>query len=44
MPASIEVTKSHAEHQSEGKWIAWTKAHTPLKIGNRFIRATVPRS
>src|SRR6476469_747606 len=43
VPAGVIMSKSHSEHQSVGEWVARTKAHTVLEVGNRRIRPAAPR-
>src|SRR6267378_336283 len=44
IPASVIMSKSHSDHRSVGIWVAWTKAHALLEVGNRRIRSAVPNS
>src|SRR5260221_10208210 len=39
---SVIMSKSHSGYRSVGVWVARTKAHTPLEVGNRCIRPAVP--
>src|SRR5437667_12034507 len=44
IPTSVIMSKSHSDHRCVGKWVARTKAHTLLEVGNRGIRPAVALS
>jgi hypothetical protein len=37
IPTRIVMGKRKSDNCVEGKWVAWTKAHALLKVGDRRI-------